>query len=102
MAQRAFRFDDLARPARPGQEGRADSRIVIGRDEPRSVRPEFCRRPAFFIRSLVAVHNAPLALLLRARRFFSEPEQVKTAVLTLIVGVAAVYFWISFFSEALR
>lgn len=101
MAQRAFRFDELARPARHGQEGRADSCVAIGSDEPRSARPEVSR-PAFIPRSLVAVHNAPLALLLRARRFFANPEQVKTAVLTLIVGVAAVYFWISFFSEALR
>lgn len=99
MAQRAFRID-LVRPASPEQAGHAESRIVIGRDEPHSARHSFSRR-GFIARSLIAVRNLPFALWLRARRFFSA-DQIMTAVLTAIIGGAFVYFWISFFSEALR
>jgi len=101
MAQRAFRID-LGREGDLGHAGRADSRTSIDRDffiGP--ARPRSSHKPGFFTRSLIAVHNAPFALALRARRVFRR-ESLITAILTVIVGGLAVWFWFAFFMEATR
>jgi len=107
MAQRAFRID-LARAAGPGQERRAVSRTSSGRDF-RTARPSFSK-PSLLQRSLIAVHNLPFSLALRARRIFRAVdfkavvwrEVFVVASLLATVGGLLTWFYIAAFLDVTK